>query len=60
MDTPSAQSSGLKIQIHETLEAGKMYDILIDFDAEQSIKVQPDSSFKLSPVLKLVSIIEVE
>lgn len=60
MDTPSAQSSGLKIKIDQTLEAGKMYDILIDFDAEESIKVKPDSSFKLSPVLKLVTVIEVE
>ena len=59
MDTPSAQSSGLKIQLHQTLEADKDYDLLFDFDVEESIKVQPDSSFKLHPVLKLVAFVEV-
>ena len=37
LKTPSAQQSGLKLNIHADLEEDIEYDIWIDFDAEKSI-----------------------
>ena len=37
LTTPSAYKSGLKFNLHETLEADKMYSFTIDFDAARSV-----------------------
>lgn len=54
LSTPSAEQSGLKLQVHQTLEAGVMYSILLDFDANKSIVVLGNGSYKLKPVLRTV------
>ncbi len=52
LDTPSAQQSGLKIQLNTELNAGATYAVLLDFDAAQSV-VQAGQSgkFLLKPVI---------
>lgn len=45
LNTPSAQQSGLKLQINTDIEAGKHYTVLLDFDAARSI-VKAGSSGK--------------
>ena len=52
--TPSAQQSGLKLQINQTLQAGIDNSILIDFDANSSIVQTGSGSFILKPVLRTV------
>ncbi len=52
--TPSADQSGLKIQVHQTLEAGVAYSILLDFDANQSIVKTGNGAYKLKPVIRAV------
>lgn len=37
LNTPSAQTSGLKLNLKETLVAGAAYDFWLDFDAGRSI-----------------------
>lgn len=54
--TPSAEQSGLKIQVHKTLEPGVSYAILLDFDANQSIVLQGNGEYKLKPVIRTVDI----
>ena len=51
--TPSAQQSGLKVQLNTDLEAGVTYTILLDFDAARSV-VQAGNSgrFNLKPVIR--------
>ncbi len=58
LSTPSAQQSGLKIQIHTDLKAGVVYTILLDFDAAKSILQTGAGDFKLKPVIR--SIVEAE
>lgn len=59
LNTPSAQQSGLKLQVNQTLEPNFTYDFLIDFDVNRSIVVQAGSSgiFNLNPVLRISSLV---
>lgn len=59
MTTPSAQQSGLKINLNATFEEGSTYEIILDFDAEQSIVVTGNGKYILKPVIKVVSITEI-
>lgn len=52
--TPSADQSGLKLQVHQKLEAGVAYSILLDFDANQSVVKTGNGSYKLKPVIRTV------
>lgn len=55
LKTPSAQQSGLKLKINQTLVAGAAYDFLLDFDVKHSIVVQAGNSgnFNLHPVIRV-------
>jgi len=53
LNTPSAQQSGLKIQVNETLEPNFEYTFLLDFDVNQSIVVAGNSgNINLKPVIR--------
>jgi hypothetical protein len=54
LSTPSAQQSGLKLQIHQTFEAGVAYSILLDFDASQSIILKGNNEYQLKPVIRTI------
>ncbi|AGA77721.1 DUF4382 domain-containing protein [Echinicola vietnamensis] len=56
LTTPSAQQSGLKLQLDQELMAGIQYDLVIDFDAAKSI-VQAGNSgqYILKPVLRVIA-----
>jgi hypothetical protein len=54
LSTPSAEQSGLKLQVHQTLQAGVLYSVLLDFDANQSIVVVGNGTYKLKPVIRTV------
>jgi hypothetical protein len=57
LNTPSAQQSGLKLQINQTLQPNVTYNFLIDFDVNQSIVVEAGNSgnFNLHPVLRVTT-----
>ncbi len=52
LKTPSAQQSGLKLNVHATLTAGIEYKLWIDFDAGRSIVETGNGSFILKPVIR--------
>lgn len=54
LSTPSADQSGLKLQVHETLQQGILYEILLDFDANKSIVVIGNGTYKLKPVVRTI------
>ncbi len=54
LSTPSSMQSGLKLQIHQTFEAGVTYSILLDFDANQSIVLQGNNTYQLKPVIRTI------
>lgn len=53
LTTPSAQQSGLKLNVNATLEAGVVYKMLLDFDAARSVVVNPDQKI-LKPVIRTI------
>jgi len=56
LKTPSAQQSGLKLNIHSTLTAGIVYRLWIDFDASRSVVSAGNSGkFILKPVIRTFS-----
>ena len=52
LQTPSAQQSGLKFNIHADLVEGVTYKVWIDFDAARSIVKTGSSSYILKPVVR--------
>jgi len=59
LSTPSAQQSGLKLQVHSQLTEGVIYKILLDFDAARSIvSAGASGKYILKPVIR--SIVEAE
>ena len=55
LSTPSAMQSGLKLNVHSTLTPGVMYNLLLDFDANQSIVLTGNGVYQLKPVIRTVS-----
>lgn len=54
LTTPSAQTSGYKLMINSKVEAGEVTDLVIDFDASQSITITGNDRYILNPVLRTV------
>lgn len=54
LKTPSAQQSGLKLNIHQDVAAGVLYTILLDFDAGKSIVETGNKKYILKPVIRTV------
>lgn len=52
LQTPSAQQSGLKINVNETLEGGIFYEYILDFDVDKSIVTQGNGGYLLKPVIR--------
>ncbi|MEO8515910.1 MAG: DUF4382 domain-containing protein [Flavobacterium sp.] len=56
LKTPSAQQSGLKLNINTLLQPGVTYDFLLDFDVESSVVTTGvPGDFILKPVIRVVS-----
>jgi hypothetical protein len=53
--TPSAQQSGLKLNVQANLTEGITYTILLDFDAARSIVETGNGSYILKPVIRAIS-----
>ena len=54
LKTPSAQQSGLKLNVQADLSDLDVYNLLIDFDAEASIVEQGNGKYTLKPVIHIV------
>lgn len=57
LNTPSAQQSGLKLKVNQTLVGGATYNFLLDFDVAHSIVVEAGSSgnYNLHPVIRVTT-----
>ncbi|HAD95846.1 MAG TPA: carbohydrate-binding protein [Cryomorphaceae bacterium] len=53
LKTPSAQQSGLKLNVQETLEPGLVYEFWLDFDASRSIVTTGNGNYILKPVIRV-------
>lgn len=54
LETPSAQQSGLKLNVQQTVTGGILYTMLLDFDAGKSIVTTGGGKFILKPVIRTV------
>lgn len=52
LKTPSAQTSGLKFNLHEVLMPDMLYSFVIDFDASRSVVRTGNENFILKPVIR--------
>lgn len=52
----SQDETGLKVVTPFNIAANKTISILVDFDAEKSVVIEGDGSYKLKPVIKIKSI----
>ena len=58
LTTPSAQQSGLKVQIHQDLTGGILYRLVLDFDVASSlVQTGNDENIILKPVLRILSFV---
>lgn len=55
LTTPSAQQSGLKLNLQQELTAGITYRVLLDFDAARSIVKTGEGSYILKPVIRSIA-----
>ncbi len=55
LKTPSAQQSGLKLNVHQEIYPGVAYEYTIDFDAGRSVVHTGNDQYILKPVLKVFS-----
>ena len=58
LKTPSGQQSGLKLNLDMTIRPGYQYEILLEFDPEESVVVQGNGRYLLKPVIRVVTVIE--
>jgi hypothetical protein len=56
LETPSAMQSGLKLNVHSTLQPGVLYELLLDFDANKSTVEEGNGNFQLKPVIQVVDL----
>lgn len=56
LQTPSAQQSGLKLNVDAEVEEGATYNLLLDFDAARSIVQQGNGGYLLKPVIRTVNL----
>lgn len=55
LKVPSGGSSGLKLKVNETLEAGVTYKITLDFDVNKSIVATGNGKYLLKPVIRVIT-----
>ncbi|MCD6062581.1 MAG: hypothetical protein K0R82_492 [Flavipsychrobacter sp.] len=55
LTTPSGQTSGIKLNLNDSLIAGNAYNIWIDFDAGKSIHQTGNGKYMLKPVIRAYS-----
>ncbi|MEX0648337.1 MAG: DUF4382 domain-containing protein [Balneolaceae bacterium] len=56
--TPGAQQSGLKLKTDAEIESGKIYTLLLDFDASRSVVKTGAGGYLLKPVIRAVQLDE--
>lgn len=56
LKVPGGESSGLKINIDTEFKINKHIEIVLDFEADRSVVLEGNGTYKLKPVIKVKSI----
>ncbi|GAB4300086.1 MAG: hypothetical protein Kow0098_27100 [Ignavibacteriaceae bacterium] len=54
---PSGSQSGIKLNHSFDIEAGKLYELYLDFDADKSVILTGSGDYILQPVIRLVPVV---
>jgi len=57
LDIPSGMQAGLKLNHGFTIEAGKLYELMLDFDADKSIHETGSHQYKMQPVIRVQALV---
>lgn len=57
LEMSSQYNTGIKINVNGTVSPGDTVEVVLDFDAEESIVVNGLTSYKLKPVIRLESLV---
>lgn len=57
LEVPSGSQSGLKLIHQFTIETGKLYELLLDFNVEKSIVITGNGKYKLKPTIRVTPIV---
>jgi len=57
LEIPSGSQSGLKLIHQFTIEAGKLYELLLDFNVEKSIIITGNGKYKLKPTIRVMPVV---
>jgi len=55
LTTPSGQTSGVKLNVHDNLTAGVGYTLKLDFDVAKSIVLTGNGKYILKPVIRAIA-----
>ncbi len=54
---PSGMQTGVKLNHNFTIESGKLYELVLDFDAARSIHETGSHQYKLQPVIRVQAVV---
>jgi hypothetical protein len=57
LEVPSGSQSGLKLIHQFTIESGKLYELLLDFNVDKSIIITGNGQYKLKPTIRVIPIV---
>jgi len=57
LEIPSGSQTGLKLIHQFTIESGKLYELLLDFNVDKSIIITGNGKYKLKPTIRVVPIV---
>ena len=54
LEVPSSAQTGLKLNHPFTIDAGAMYEVTLDFDADRSVHMTGNGRYKMKPVIRVI------
>ena len=57
LEVPSGSQSGLKLNHQFTIESGKLYELLLDFNVDKSIVITGNGRYKLKPTIRVMPVV---
>lgn len=57
LEIPSGSQTGLKLTHQFTIEGGKLYELILDFNVDKSIIITGNGKYKLKPTIRVMPIV---
>jgi len=57
LEIPSGSQTGLKLTHQFTIESGKLYELILDFNVEKSVIITGSGKYKLKPTIRVMPMV---